>query len=83
MRRRLRRSRWSRPSSRIRRRSCPARRTSRAEYGINGLYVGVPCKLGSKGLEQIIQIKLTEDEQAALNKSADAVKELCTVIGVA
>ena len=52
------------------------------EYGITGLYVGVPCKLGSKGLEQIIEIKLTPEEQAALNKSADSVKELCTVIGV-
>ena len=52
------------------------------EYGINGLYVGVPCKLGSRGLEQIIEIKLTADEQAALQKSADAVKELCAVIGV-
>ena len=53
------------------------------EYGISGLYVGVPCKLGEKGLEKIIEIKLTEDEQAALRKSADSVKELCTVIGVA
>jgi malate dehydrogenase len=53
------------------------------EYGISGLYVGVPCKLGEKGLEQIIEIKLTTDEQAALNKSAEAVRELCTVIGVA
>ena len=53
------------------------------EYGITGLYVGVPCKLGAKGLERIIEIKLTEEEQAALQKSADAVKELCTVIGVA
>ena len=53
------------------------------EYGISGLYVGVPCKLGAKGLEQIIEIKLTADEQAALNKSADSVKELCTVIGMA
>jgi malate dehydrogenase len=53
------------------------------EYGIHGLYVGVPCKLGAKGLEKIIEIKLTPEEQAALNKSADAVKELCTVIGVA
>jgi malate dehydrogenase len=52
------------------------------EYGIKGLYVGVPCKLGEKGIEQIIQIKLTAEEQAALNKSADAVKELCGVIGV-
>lgn len=53
------------------------------EYGISGLFVGVPCKLGARGLEQIIEIKLTEEEQAALQKSADAVKELCAVIGVA
>lgn len=53
------------------------------EYGIDGLYVGVPCKLGAKGIEQIIEIKLTADEQAALNKSAEAVRELCAVIGVA
>jgi len=52
------------------------------EYGIKGLYVGVPVKLGKKGIEQIIQIKLTPDEQAQLNKSADAVKELVAVIGV-
>ena len=52
------------------------------EYGIKGLYVGVPCKLGAKGLEQIIEIKLTQDEAAGLQKSAEAVKELCAVIGV-
>jgi malate dehydrogenase len=52
------------------------------EYGIKGLFVGVPCKLGAKGLEEIIQIKLTAEEQAALQKSADAVKELVNVIGV-
>jgi len=52
------------------------------EYGIKGLYVGVPVKLGAKGIEQIIEIKLTTDEQAALNKSAEAVKELVGVIGV-
>ena len=52
------------------------------EYGINGLFVGVPCKLGTRGLEQIIQIKLTDEEQAALKKSADAVQELVKVIGV-
>jgi malate dehydrogenase len=52
------------------------------EYGIKGLYVGVPVKLGASGIEQIIQIKLTPEEQAALNKSADAVKELVGVIGV-
>jgi malate dehydrogenase len=52
------------------------------EYGINGLFVGVPCKLGSKGIEQIIQIKLTQQEQQELEKSAGAVKELVKVIGV-
>ncbi|MBV9147443.1 MAG: malate dehydrogenase, partial [Acidobacteria bacterium] len=44
-------------------------------------FVGVPCKLGARGLEQIIQIKLTDEEQAALKKSADAVQELVKVIG--
>ncbi|MGC8549024.1 MAG: malate dehydrogenase [Acidobacteriaceae bacterium] len=52
------------------------------EYGISGYYVGVPCKLGAKGLEQIVEIKLTPEEDAALKKSAAAVKELCAVIGV-
>jgi len=52
------------------------------EYGIEGYYIGVPCKLGAAGLEQIIEIKLTAEEDAALKKSADAVKELCAVIGV-
>ena len=52
------------------------------EYGISGLFIGVPCKLGAKGLEKIIEIELTAEEQAALQKSADSVKELCTVIGV-
>src|SRR5258708_7587251 len=47
------------------------------EYGIKGLYVGVPCKLGSKGIEKIIEIKLTAEEKTALDKSAAAVKELC------
>jgi malate dehydrogenase len=52
------------------------------EYGISGLFVGVPVKLGKNGIEEIIQIKLTAEEQAALQKSADSVKELVTVIGV-
>jgi len=52
------------------------------EYGVKGLFVGVPVKLGSKGIEQIVQIKLTPEEQLALNKSAEAVKELVGVIGV-
>jgi malate dehydrogenase len=50
------------------------------EYGINGLYVGVPCKLGAKGIEQIFEVKLTPEDSAALKKSADAVHELVDVI---
>jgi malate dehydrogenase len=52
------------------------------EYGVNGLYVGVPCKLGKNGLEQIIEISLTAEERIALHKSAGAVKELVDVLGI-
>src|SRR3954465_8694564 len=52
------------------------------EYGVRGLFVGVPVKLGARGVEQIIQIKLTAEEDAALKKSAAAVKELTDVIKV-
>ena len=50
------------------------------EYGINGLYVGVPCKLGVGGVEKIYEIKLTDEETAALHKSSGAVKELVDII---
>ena len=50
------------------------------EYGIKGLYCGVPVKLGAKGIEKIYEIKLQADEQAALQKSAAAVQELVDVI---
>jgi malate dehydrogenase len=46
------------------------------EYSINNLFIGVPVKLGANGIEDIIEIKLTDEEQQALNKSADAVQEL-------
>lgn len=46
------------------------------EYGITGLFVGVPVKLGRRGIEQVIQITLTPDEAAALKRSAEAVREL-------
>ena len=46
------------------------------EYGYDGLFVGVPVKLGRNGLEEIIQIKLTDEEKAGLDKSASAVREL-------
>ena len=52
------------------------------EYGINNLFAGVPVKLGERGAEQIIQIKLTPEEDAALQKSAANVRELVTVLGV-
>jgi malate dehydrogenase len=52
------------------------------EYGISGLYVGVPAKLGARGIEQVIEINLSLEERAALQKSAAAVKELVGIIGV-
>jgi malate dehydrogenase len=45
------------------------------EYGLTGLYCGVPCKLGKGGLEQILEVQLTAEERAALDTSAGAVKE--------
>jgi malate dehydrogenase len=50
------------------------------EFGIQGLYVGVPAQLGAKGIEKIWDIKLTDSERSALHKSAAAVKELVDVL---
>jgi len=50
------------------------------EYGIDGVFVGVPVKLGSSGILEIVQLKLTGEEKEALNKSAAAVKELCLAL---
>src|SRR5690348_9837895 len=52
------------------------------EYGMSGLFLGVPCKLGKGGIEQILQVELTGDERAALAKSADAVREPMKVVGL-
>jgi malate dehydrogenase len=52
------------------------------EYGVQDQFLGVPVKLGAKGMEQVIEIKLTDEESAALAKSAAAVKELTAVINV-
>jgi malate dehydrogenase len=52
------------------------------EYDIHGLFVGVPVKLGTRGLEQNIEIELTQDERSLLQKSANAVKELVEVMGI-
>ncbi|MCH8090058.1 MAG: malate dehydrogenase [Chloroflexi bacterium] len=46
------------------------------EFGIDGLYIGVPVKLGAAGMEEIVDLRLTEEEQAQLNRSADAVRQL-------
>jgi len=58
----------------------PAAVLASGEYGVKGLFVGLPAVLGSKGVEGIVQMKLTSEEQAALDKSAAAVKELCAVV---
>jgi len=50
------------------------------EYGINNLYVGVPVKVGAKGIEQIVEIRLTPEEKAALAKSAGAVQQLVDIM---
>ncbi len=50
------------------------------EYGLSGIYCGVPCKLGRKGLEQILQVELSADEKAALAKSASAVMETMAAV---
>ncbi|MDQ2982940.1 MAG: malate dehydrogenase [Actinomycetota bacterium] len=50
------------------------------EYGIDGLYMGVPVKLGREGIEEIVELELSEDEQTMLNESADAVREVVSVL---
>jgi malate dehydrogenase len=52
------------------------------EYGIRDLFIGVPVKLGRKGVDEVMQIELTGEESAALSKSAAAVKELCDLLKV-
>jgi malate dehydrogenase len=88
----LKTSAWYAPSSAIvemvdailndRKKILPCAAYLEGEYGINGLYVGVPVKLGGKGIEQVIEINLTMEERAALQKSAASVKELVDIIGV-
>jgi malate dehydrogenase len=57
------------------RRILPCAAWLEGEYGMNGLFLGVPCKLGRNGLEKVIEVELTADERAALEKSAEAVRE--------
>ncbi len=58
----------------------PSAVLANGEYGIKGLFVGLPAVLGSKGLEKIIEMKLNAEEKAALDKSTAAVKELCETV---
>jgi malate dehydrogenase len=51
------------------------------EYGEDGIFLGVPCKLGEGGLKEIVQVELTDSEKAALRKSADAVRETMQALG--
>ncbi len=60
---------------RDRKRILPCAAWLEGEYGLSGLYLGVPCKLGRRGLEQVLEVELTADERAALERSADAVRE--------
>ena len=57
------------------RRILPCAAWLQGEYGMKDLFLGVPCKLGKNGLEKVIEVQLTPDEKAALQKSADAVRE--------
>ncbi|HET9756859.1 MAG TPA: malate dehydrogenase [Candidatus Limnocylindrales bacterium] len=63
-----------------RKRVLPCAVLLRGEFGIDGLFVGVPAVLGEAGMERVFQIELTPDEQAAFRRSADAVKELVEVL---
>jgi malate dehydrogenase len=63
-----------------RKRVLPCAAYLQGEYGVDGLFVGVPVVLGSKGMERVIQIKLSTEEQAAFDHSADAVRELVTAM---
>jgi malate dehydrogenase len=65
-----------------RKRILPCAAYLEGEYGIHDVFVGVPVKLGACGIDQIVEIMLTAEEQAALEKSAAAVRELAAIIGV-
>jgi malate dehydrogenase len=62
------------------RRVLPCTAYLEGEYGIDGLYMGVPVKLGAAGIEEVVELELTEDEQTQLQESADAVREVVGVL---
>jgi len=65
-----------------RKRILPCATYLEGEYGVKGIYMGVPVKLGSKGVEQIIEIKLTSEERAMFDKSENSVREVTKVTGL-
>jgi malate dehydrogenase len=64
------------------RRILPCAAWLEGEYGLKGLFLGVPCKLGRKGLEKVIEVELTADERAALEKSAQAVRDPMAALAI-
>ena len=64
-----------------RKRILPCSAWLEGEYGMSGLFLGVPCKIGRNGLEKILEVELTGEERAALEKSAEAVRDPMRVIG--
>jgi malate dehydrogenase len=64
------------------RRILPCSAWLEGEYGLSGLYLGVPCKIGEGGLKKILEVELTADERAALEKSAEAVREPMKVVSL-
>jgi malate dehydrogenase len=62
------------------RRVLPCTAYLEGEYGIDGLYMGVPVKLGAGGIEEIVELELNEDERTQLQESADAVREVVGVL---
>jgi malate dehydrogenase len=65
-----------------RKRILPCAAWLEGEYGMSGLFLGVPCKLGRRGLEQVLEIALTDEERAALERSAQAVREPMSVLSL-
>ena len=74
------RSRWSTRSCATGSASCPCATFLQGEFGVDGLYVGVPVVLGRGGLERVFEIELTADERVAFDKSVDAVRELVAAL---
>jgi malate dehydrogenase len=65
-----------------RKRVLPCAAYLEGEYGVKGIFMGVPVKLGSKGVERILEIKLTDEERAMFDKSANSVREVTGVTGL-